>query len=141
MHLYNRAPRLAALFAACLATLPLAAAETETTISPHDFGEMAEGYTLYFDQRGRPYGVEQFLPGQRTIWAFEGDECLEGEWFAIGDAICFEYDGHPGTHCWTIHDRAGQLRIRALGAMPEDDLTLSRRSEEPMFCPGPNVGA
>lgn len=134
-----RHARLAVL--ALAVSLPASLASAEEPVDPEVFGTEAEGYTLYFDQHGQPYGVEQFLPGRRTIWAFHGDRCLEGEWYVSGEAMCFVYDGHPSPHCWTIHRDGDTLRVRALGADPSQDLILVRRSREPMFCPGPDVGA
>ena len=110
-------------------------------LSPEAFESFATGYTLTFHLGGAPYGVEQYLPGRRVIWAFIGEPCREGSWFPMGEGICFEYDDEPGRlHCWTFFESDDGLVARSAG-MGRGDLVAVERSSEPMSCPGPEVGA
>ena len=129
-----RAPALAlALLAA-----PAAALETGAPLTAEEFEAYVTGRTLTFGIDGRPYGIEQYLPGRRVIWAFIGEECREGSWFPIGQEICFEYDEEPGRlHCWTFFAGPEGLIARSEGG---GDLVEVQRSEAPMYCPGPEVG-
>jgi hypothetical protein len=110
-------------------------------MSSSDFAAYANGQTLTFAIGGVPYGIEQYLPGQRVLWAFVGEECREGSWFAAGPQICFEYDDEPGRlHCWTFFETPQGLVAHSDGA-GATDLVEVARSPEPMHCPGPKVGA
>ena len=129
----------AAILSATLA-LPAQALEG-TPMTPEAFEAYVTGQTLTFGVAGQPYGVEQYLPGRRVIWAFVGEECREGDWFPVGDQICFEYDNEPGRlHCWTFFEGSEGLMARAEG-LGGTELVEVQRSPEPMYCPGPDVGA
>ena len=121
------------------AAVPAMAIEDGTPMTPEAFEEFAEGQTLSFSLGGVPYGMEQYLPGRRVIWAFVGEECREGDWFPIGQQICFEYDDEPGRlHCWTFYEGPEGLVARSEGMGSH---VRVERSSEPMICPGPEVGA
>jgi len=130
--------RLLAVLAFCLSA---PAALADDRVSPSEFETYAEGFTLYFHQFGEAYGVEQFLPGRRTIWAFTGGECMRGTWYEEAGDICFMYDGFPEAQCWSIHRRDGGYAVRFRGNPPEQDLVVVRRTPVPMSCAGPDVGA
>ena len=134
-----RPTALAALVTVTLA-LPAAALE-DTPLTAEEFDARTLGQTLTFATGGEPYGIEQYLPGRRVIWAFIGEECREGSWFPVGSQICFEYDDEPGRlHCWTFFDGADGLVARSEGP-GGTELVEVRRAEEAMYCPGPDVGA
>ena len=123
------------------AAAPAAAIEGGTPLSPEAFEAFAEGQTLTFSLGGAPYGMEEYLPGRRVIWAFVGEECREGVWFPHGPQICFEYNDEPGRlHCWTFYQMPDGLLARSDG-MGDSAFVRVERSSEPMFCPGPEVGA
>ena len=134
-------PAAIALLCALVAQ-PLAALEGAEPLSAEDFEARSAGQTLTFGVGGVPYGIEQYLPGRRVIWAFIGEECREGHWFPAGEQICFEYDDEPGRwHCWTFFAGSeGQLIARSEG-VGASELVEVERSSEPMYCPGPDVGA
>ena len=120
---------------------PVLALEGAEPLSAEAFEAHSAGQTLTFGIDGIPYGIEQYLPGRRVIWAFIGEECREGRWFPVEDNICFEYDDEPGRwHCWTffLGNEGLVARSEGFGAR---DLVEVQRSEEPMYCPGPDVGA
>ena len=123
----------------CL-TQAVAADDPGPRLSPEAFESFASGHTLTFNLGGAPYGVEQYLPGRRVIWAFIGGPCREGTWFPAGDRVCFEYDDEPGRlHCWTFYDTADGMVARSAG-MGQGDVVSVERTSEPMSCPGPEVG-
>ncbi|MGY6410875.1 MAG: hypothetical protein ACXIUV_07625 [Alkalilacustris sp.] len=118
---------------------PAAAIEGATRMSPEAFESFAEGHTLSFMLGSVPYGVEQYLPGRRVLWAFVGEECREGVWFPVGQQICFEYDDEPHRlHCWSFYETPDGVLAQSEGM---GGTVQVQRSTEPMFCPGPEVGA
>ena len=42
-------------------------------VSGEAFDAATRGRTFFYTRDGLPYGAEQYLPGQRVIWAFTGD--------------------------------------------------------------------
>ncbi|MCL7464377.1 hypothetical protein [Phaeovulum sp. NW3] len=114
-----------------LHTAPLDAAE---------FDARTQGRTITYSAYGQPYGVEQYLPGRRVLWAFEGGACKEGTWFQQGEMICFDYRDDGGLQCWTFHDTPEGLMARFLGDPGAEPLVSLSESPEPLDCPGPEVG-
>lgn len=132
-------PSAALAIALAVTAAPALAIEEGTPLSPEAFEAFAEGHTLSFSLGGVPYGMEEYLPGRRVLWAFVGEECREGLWFPVDQKICFEYDDEPGRlHCWTFYEQADGLTARSEGMGGQ---VRVERSSEPMFCPGPEVGA
>lgn len=129
---------LAAPLAAWLVTH---AADAETPLSGAEFEATVTGQTLSFAVGGQAYGVEQYLPGRRVVWAFEGGPCREGIWYEeTPGRICFVYEHEPGAQCWQFFRDAGGLRARFEGASPDQDLIEVGKSPRPLACPGPEVG-
>lgn len=129
----------------CLVACLICAATPLWAEQPLDgaaFEARVTGKTLTFQVQGQSYGAEQYLPGRRVIWAFDGGPCHAGHWFEPDPGrICFRYDHDPGDlQCWAFFDDGGQLRARFEGALPQDDLIEARRSPVPLACPGPDVG-
>lgn len=55
------------------------------------------------------YGVEEFLPGRRTIWR-DGDGCMQATWEQVGAQICFTYEDRPDDpDCWIYNIHEGEL--------------------------------
>lgn len=130
----NRALTLAAF----LALASGAAAETPMTAA--EFDDYTLGKTLFFNSGGVSYGVEEYLPNRRVRWSFLDGECKEGEWFAEGSEICFQYEDGIGPQCWTFFQDTGGLRARFRGDAPGSELYEARQSDEPMVCLGPKIG-
>lgn len=56
------------------------------------------------------YGVEEFLPGRRTIWK-DARGCVRATWEQVDDQICFRYEHRPDTPvCWIYNIVDGELR-------------------------------
>jgi hypothetical protein len=126
---------------AWLPLLLLLAAPAANAITPERFGAMAEGRTLRFTLDGVPFGAEQYFASRRTLWRFEGGECLEGRWWAEGELVCFSYDGPA--QCWRLLDRPGGFAAELVqdGAATGFVLELSGVDDRPLDCPGPGIGS
>jgi hypothetical protein len=124
-----------------LCLLAAAPAGAETLLDGPGFAARVSGKTIHFDRWGEAYGAEQYLPDRRVIWRFEGEACQPGRWYPQGDAICFVYDDQPGPICWSVIDAADGLRVRIVGDLPENDLTVRRETTAPLACPGEFLGS
>ncbi|WP_102222688.1 hypothetical protein [Acidimangrovimonas sediminis] len=108
----------AALLAAL--SLPADARAGGGALNGAAFDAYTRGKTLSYEVDGIRYGAERYLPGQAVVWAFDGQPCRTGHWFAArGHRICFVYEGgtadSAGPQCWRYTPRAGELRARYLG--------------------------
>lgn len=55
------------------------------------------------------YGVEEFLPGRRSIWR-DAKGCKSATWEQVGDQICFIYEDRPNDPaCWVYNIHQGEL--------------------------------
>ncbi|MEZ5778375.1 MAG: hypothetical protein R3E44_08440 [Paracoccaceae bacterium] len=116
------------------------AAEPGDKLTAEEFEAVTVGRTLYYNSGGQPYGIEQYLPGRKVIWAFLGDDCRKGEWYEDAGDICFVYEDNPDPQCWTFwHSDAGLL-ARFRGDPAGLPLIAVEQSPEPMACPGPILG-
>ncbi|MCC5971833.1 MAG: hypothetical protein JJU15_17980 [Pararhodobacter sp.] len=132
--------RLSLLLAAlaCLIALPLAA---EERMDGDSFEAYTTGRTLSFSIEGVPYGVEQYLPGRRVLWAFLGEDCQEGTWYERDSMICFVYDANPAEQCWSFYRSETGLRAVFEGPDgPGTELYEVEQSSRPLTCEGPGVG-
>lgn len=131
-----------------LAFLPLplfglpALADPGPPLTGAEFEAYTTGRTLTYAQQGEVFGTEQYLPGRRVMWAFEGEACQSGHWYEAGEFICFLYDDAPDRpQCWTFHLDGGALRARFAEDPEGTDLAEVAQSDRPLHCPGPDVGA
>ena len=132
-----------ALLAAAL-LLAVTAAEAQTLLSPGEYEAMSEGRTLHYTYRGQPFGSEQYFADRRSLWRYDTGVCQAGRWHAEGKNACFTYDDNPETMCW-VFLRSGNRVVAMLvprPGSPEADfvLDLSHIDDEPLDCPGPDVG-
>ncbi|MCV6595703.1 MAG: hypothetical protein OIF40_01285 [Mangrovicoccus sp.] len=125
---------------ALLLWAPLAALAQEAPLSAEAFEAFTQGKTLVFSTNGIEFGAEEYLPGRKVRWAFLGQECMDGEWYPRGDLICFRYDQQAGEQCWHFFLKGGALTARARDPGDPGDLFTTRRSPEPLFCLGPEIG-
>jgi len=109
-------------------------------MTPERFAEFTQDSTVYFTRFGQPYGAEQYLSGKRVIWTFFDGTCQRGVWFGANDEICFQYDGQERPLCWYFFDDGEEQRARVVGDDPEGDLVVAGQDQEPLICPGPDVG-
>ena len=117
---------------------PLVAA-AQTPLTADEFDAYATGKTLAYAQGDEIWGIEQYLPGRRVVWAFSADECQYGTWFPKDEQICFLYDNDPEPQCWTFYRQGEGLKAKFAG---EDGTELAEvaQSSEPLNCPGPDIG-
>lgn len=125
-----------------LATLTFAAPlAAQTPVSPEEFDAMTLGKTFTYGTSDAPYGAEEYLENRRVRWSFLDGRCVEGEWFVDRDLICFIYEEDPQTHCWSFFLEGDGLAARFDGDPSSVPLYEVARSEEPLYCMGPDVGA
>ena len=137
----------AALIAALAPTTlaPLAALAETPPGTPMDaaaFDAYTQGRTLSFASQGVPYGIEQYLPGQRVRWAFIGDTCQEGIWFQRDELICFVYEYNPSEEqCWIFTQTDRGMRGVFMGPDgPGTELYEVQQSDVPLTCSNLDVG-
>ena len=131
------------LVLALIATPTLAqdAANPGPPLDAAGFDTRTVGRTITYSAGGFAYGTEQYLPGRKVLWAFEGDICKEGTWFQDGQYICFDYQDENGLQCWTFFDTAQGLVARFRGDPASEPLVSLGESPKPLSCQGPDVGA
>jgi len=130
----------AALAVTALVAPLVAPAVAETPMTAAEFEAYTTGRTLTYAEDGVVYGIEEYRPGRRVLWAFLGDECREGFWYEDAGQICFVYEDSPETHCWTFTRDADRLIARFQGGDTGRELYEAARTDEPMVCRGPEVG-
>jgi len=125
---------------ALLLALPIAA-QAQATMTAEAFDRATLGKTILYGTAEGAYGIEEYLPGHRVRWSFLDGDCLDGQWYASGPAICFVYEDQPAPHCWLFRDAAGGITAEFLedGGDPGPLVALSA-TEEPLYCTGPKVG-
>ncbi len=113
---------------------------SDTPMSAAEFEAYVSGRTLTFIDRGEPYGIEEYLPDRRVRWAYIGDQCRDGYWFAADEQICFVYENNPEPQCWIFTRQGGRLGAKFMGEENGRQLYEAAQSDEPLICPGPDVG-
>jgi hypothetical protein len=128
------------ILTALLLMLALPAQAAETPMSAEQFESYSTGRTLTFGFAGRPYGIEEYLPGREVIWQFVGEECRRGIWYQEAEQICFVYEHDPTPQCWTFFLTDRGLRARFAGDPPGMELVEVEQARQPLICPGPRTG-
>jgi hypothetical protein len=133
----------AALLAALLLAAPGLAGHVQAADAPitaEAFEALSVGRTLTYSLGGKVYGTEQYLPGRKVLWAFEGEECRTGEWYEDEGRICFVYEAGSDPQCWTYFRDAGGLKAQFAGDPPGAEAASVAEIPGPLDCPGPQVG-
>ena len=120
--------------------LAAAPALAEDIVSPEEFREYAEGYTLYFERDGQPFGAESFEPGGQTRWRFNDGSCVRGVWRAHGAQLCFLYDMEDGSGplCWRmLRDDEGMIARLLDGVDAGMEIRITGRDKTPLLCGEP----
>jgi len=114
----------------------------EEVVSPSEFREYAEGYTLYFERDGEPFGSETFEPGGNTVWRYMDGSCSDGAWRPHGAQVCFYYGEGTDVLCWRLVRDDEGLVVRLLGDGPDAgmELRVTARDERPPICGEPGQG-
>ena len=135
--MFGRFSQVLAAVVAVAAALP---ANAETPLTGAQFDALSSGRTLYYSTGGLEYGVEQYLPGRRVLWAFTQEDCMVGHWYEQGNLICFVYDREPDPQCWTFYATDQGLMARFQGDEAGQPLIALRESREPLACYGADLG-
>jgi hypothetical protein len=126
----------AVLLAAALAALPAGGQESPGARKPltaQQFDALTRGRVMDTWSGDQVYGVEKFLPGQRSLWQ-DDRGCMEGVWEQVGEMICFTYEDDPSTpDCWTYFDEGGSLSALFNGDPGNTPIRLTP-SARPMTC-------
>lgn len=123
-----------------LAAAPLRAAEIGPPMTAEQFDARTLGKTITYSAGGQVYGIEEYRPGHKVVWAFAEGECHEGDWFQQGAQICFDYHDDTPLQCWTFHDSPDGLVARFEGRGDGEPLISLKESPAPLNCPGPDLG-
>lgn len=115
-----------------------APALAEEPVSPSEFKDFAEGYTLYFERDGQPFGAEEFLEGGKTRWRYRDGSCVIGAWRPHGAQLCFLYpDQGSDVQCWRMMRDDNGLYARLLGPEGGLELRIAGRDRSPLLCGEP----
>ena len=114
--------------------------QARTLMTPDEFDAWSVGKTLDYSVDGQVYGSEAYFPDRQVRDADVGGPCLDGSWFADGDAVCFVYPARDGTHCWTFWHEGEAVFAKPLSAAPEDPAQSVTVAKGALSCPGPEVG-
>ena len=137
--------RILILLLALLVAAPLAQAADATPVSPSEFRDYAEGYTLYFERDGEFFGSERFEPGGKSRWRYTDGSCVRGVWRGQQDQICFLYETEIGDSdgdvlCWRMFRDADGLLARLLsGENAGLELRITGRDKRPLLCGEPGT--
>lgn len=121
-----------------LAALPASA--EEKVVSPGEFREFAEGWTLYFERDGKPFGSESFAADGKTNWRYRDGTCVSGAWRPHGAQVCFLYDQGDGEDvlCWRVlRDDEGLMARLLNGDNQNLELRITGRDKQPLLCGDP----
>ncbi|MGR3468483.1 MAG: hypothetical protein ACU0CI_11460 [Shimia sp.] len=131
-----------ALFLTALTPCDATAQEAEETraLGGLEFEALSRDRVLAYARSGaRPYGWELHLPNRRVLWTLGDGTCKAGTWRPVGDAICFQYEGDSGEHCWRYTLDGPDIIARLL---PDPIATYSVRVwEDPIDCPEAAFGS
>jgi hypothetical protein len=107
-----------------------------------EFDAYTQGKTMTYALEGKVWGREQYLAGGKVIWAFEGEPCKHGFWReAQPGLICFSYEDAPfDLECWRFFQGEGRLEAQSTEDAPANPLAAIEETDEPLACPGPDVG-
>ncbi|MEM8554653.1 MAG: hypothetical protein AAGF71_07465 [Pseudomonadota bacterium] len=139
MGIFERTFSALGLSLICIASAGHAA--EDALLTGDRFGAYVSGSTVTFAHNDQVYGMEQYMPGNHVIWRRLGGDCQEGTWFAQGDEICFDYGEGVPLQCWQFYQTATGLRARSMNDASGMWLYEVMRTDEPMQCPAPYLGA
>lgn len=133
-------PMRSALPAVFLAAPALA----ETPLSAEAFAAHVGMDTVTYAYSSGVRGTADYEADGTLRWAFEGEPCFEGRWFARADEICFAYADGRLSACWHFFLDATGLRATATtlssGSTDQIEIREVARSATPLDCPAPGVG-
>lgn len=106
-----------------------------TPMSPEEFRDYAEGYTLYFEKDGEVWGSESFAEGGGVVWRYPTGDCMPGVWRPYEGRVCFYYGLGSEVLCWEMTKRKDDILGRLLdGPDAGLELTITGRDRRPLLC-------
>ncbi|MCA1336754.1 hypothetical protein [Pseudooceanicola marinus] len=112
-----------------------------SSMSAAEFDAYTQGRTFTYGSQGAPYGAEEYLSNRRVRWSFLDGDCQEGQWYEENGLICFTYEQTPEPQCWSFAaGSGGGLTATFQGPGSQTELYEMQSSEEPLACPGPEIG-
>lgn len=129
------------LVLALMLSAPAALADEEP-VSPTEFREYSEGYTLYFEKDGEPFGSERFEAGGKSRWRYNDGSCVRGAWREHGAQVCFLYESEGPDErevlCWRmLRDEQGMFARLVSGENAGLELRVTGRDRKPLLCGDP----
>ena len=113
----------------------------EEPVSPSEFRDFSEGYTLYFERDGEVFGSERFEANGLSRWRYNDGSCVRGAWRAHGAQVCFLYESEEENRdvlCWRIlRDDQGLFARLLSGASAGLELRIVGRDKKPLLCGDP----
>ncbi|MCX7287591.1 MAG: hypothetical protein NTW20_08535 [Rhodobacterales bacterium] len=116
-------------------------ASAVTPLTAEEFDAHFTGKTVTYRQSGSLFGIEEYLPGRKVRWSVAPGECQYGSWYPEDSSICFVYEYDPDPHCWTFWKDGDTLLAQSNSGDPAFKLYGTDSSDQPLACPGPDVGA
>ncbi len=131
-------------FALTLTALLASPALAETPMTGAEFQAHVGSNTFSYAYSNGARGTADYGPGRTLLWAFEGDSCISGYWFEEGDQLCFAFEDGRLSACWLFYKESDRLRGQATilgsGAQPDIEIFEVSHTDQPLTCPGPDVG-
>lgn len=112
-------------------------AQAQTPMTAEEFEAFSTGQTLDYFIDGIFWGSERHLSDRKTQDADAEGPCRKGEWFPKDDMICFVYEGDAGEHCWQFFRDGTRVLAQTDDGELSTEVTLA---DQPLACPGPDVG-
>ena len=80
-------------------------------LSADDFRARVVGDVVQTEdaESGALFGHEFFQKGNRVTWRYPDGRCLYGAWWAVGETICYRYQGIAGLSCLRYALEGGKL--------------------------------
>ena len=116
----------------------------DTPLSASAFAAHVGTDTITYTYSTGTRGTADYGPDGTLLWAFEGEPCFEGRWFARADEICFAYTDGRLSACWHffLDDKGlrGTATELASGNAEPLEIRETARAFAPLDCPAPQVG-
>lgn len=130
-----------ALALVALISLPALA---ETPLSAKAFAAHVGSDTITYSYSTGLVGTADYGPERSLRWAFAGEPCFDGRWFARDDEICFAYTDDRLSACWHFFLDGDSLHATLTDLSASDTQPLqireTARSAEPLDCPSADLG-
>jgi hypothetical protein len=121
------------------------AALCETEMSIEEFEAHATGRTFDFYSPEGLVGTERYLPDRHVEWAFEGQDCVFGEYFEWNGLVCFSYSYYSEVEnkpqCWRMMRTDDGVVAQFFGEHGfNGSVQYMRPTSRKLTCAGPQVG-